>query len=153
MIDFKDEAGLTALISNEFSEWSEPFEVTQEMVNQFAELTDDKLWIHTDPEKCLKAGMTSTIAHGFLMLSLLSRMRTGLGIGSAIGGYKQIMNYGSDKLRFLSPVAVGSQVHGRQRVANIDVSDKKTTVTMAWEIATVGQEHPNIIYHMSIVFF
>lgn len=153
MIDFKDKESLTSLISEQFSDWSAPLEITQEMVDQFAELTGDKLWIHTDPEKCAKSGMESTIAHGFLMLSLLSRMRTGEDISTQVSGYKQIMNYGSDKLRFLSPVWVGSRVHARQRVIGVDVNEQKTTVTLGWEIATVGNDRANIVYNMNIVFF
>ena len=152
MIDFKDQQGLLSLVSNEFSDWSAPVAVSQSMVDEFARLSGDDLWIHTDPEKCEKFGMGSTIAQGFLVLSLLSSMRTGDDITEEIGGYKQIMNYGSDKLRFLSPVPVGSEIHGRRRVESIVVEEGKTVATMEWEVSVVGQDRPNLVYQMMFVF-
>ena len=77
-IDFKDQEQLNTLVSEEFSEWSSPLAVTQRMIDAFAELSGDKLWIHVDPERCEKQSpFKTTIAHGFLILSLLPSMRTG----------------------------------------------------------------------------
>ena len=152
-IDFKDQAQLNTLLSDEFSDWSAPLLITQSMINDFAEVSGDKLWIHTDPVKCEKySPFKSTIAHGFLLLSVLSQLNTGSDISKQIGGYQQIMNYGSDKLRFMSPVPVDSQIHARSRVLAIDVKEKKTTATLEWQVAVVGRDDLSLVYHMSLVF-
>ena len=154
MIDFKDQEQLNTLINDEFSDWSEPLLITQDMIDAFAEVSGDKLWIHTDPERCKKhSPFGSTIAHGFLTLSLMSRLPTATDITQQIGGYQQIMNYGSDKLRFMSPVPVDSEIHARSRVADISVQEKKTKVTMEWQVNVVGQDAISLLYHMTIVFF
>ena len=158
MIDFKDQAGLDTLLSDEFGDWSESLKVTQQMIDDFAELSGDKLWIHTDPARCLEQSpFKSTIAHGFLVLSLLSRLPTSDNATAKIGGYRQIMNYGSDKLRFLAPVPVDSAIHSRSRVASVVVEHKqdkpsKTKLTLEWQVAVVGQQVPSLSYFMTIVF-
>ena len=101
-----DIEGLQELVSEEFGSWSESIEITQELINQFADLTGDKYWIHTDPEKAkTDSPFGTTIAHGFLTLVLLPKMR---GEPSyEVVGYNNILNYGSDKLRFTGPVRWG----------------------------------------------
>lgn len=158
MIDFKDLAGLETLLSDEFGDWSQSLKITQQMIDDFAELSGDKLWIHTDPERCLEQSpFKSTIAHGFLILSVLSRLPTNDNATANIGGYRQIMNYGSDKLRFLAPVPVDSDIHARSRVATVVLETKqdkpsKTKLTLEWQVAVVGQQVPSLCYFMTIVF-
>ena len=153
MIDFKDKNQLQSLISDDFSDWSKPLLITQQMIDDFAALSGDTLWIHTDPARCAKhSPFKVTIAHGFLVLSLLSQLNTGSDISKQIGGYQQIMNYGSDKLRFLSPVPVDSKIHARSRVAEIKVQEHKTTATLEWQVAVQGQDNPSLLYHMTLVF-
>ena len=105
---FDDVDALAGLVSDEFGAWSEEVEVTQDLINQFADLTGDDYWIHTDPEKAkTDSPFGTTIAHGFLTLVLLPKMR-----GAPtyeVTGYNNILNYGSDKLRFTGPVPVGSR--------------------------------------------
>ena len=153
MIDFKDQQELETLVSDEFSDWSEPIKVTQQMIDSFADLSGDHLWIHTDPERCAKQSpFGSTIAQGFLILSMLSKLGTGVDATAKVGGYKQIMNYGSDKLRFMSPVPVDSLICGRNRVAQVEVGEHKTKLTMEWQVAVQESESPSLIYQMVIVF-
>ena len=152
-IDFKDQEQLNTLLSEEFSDWSKPLLITQEMINDFAEVSGDRLWIHIDPQKCEKySPFKSTIAHGLLLLSVLSQLNTGSDISKQIGGYQQIMNYGSDKLRFMSPVPVKSEIHARSRVVDISVQERKTTATLEWQIAVVGSDDLSLLYHMTLVF-
>ena len=89
-------------------------EITQERVDQFADATNDHQFIHVDPEKAAGTPFGGTIAHGFLTLSLLSYLMTekakfpeGLTMG---------LNYGSDKVRFIQPVSVGSRIRALQHV-------------------------------------
>ncbi len=91
------------------SDW---VEITQERVNSFADCTEDRQFIHTNPEMAAKlTPFGGTIAHGFLTLSLLTRFaETGLPM---IKAAKMGMNYGLNKVRFLSPVPAGARVRGR----------------------------------------
>ncbi len=87
------------------------FEVTQAMVDAFADVTEDHQFIHTDPERAKATPFGGTIAHGFLTLSLLSAMV--YDAVPAIEGVTMGVNYGFDRVRFISPVKVGSRVRAR----------------------------------------
>ena len=151
-IDFKDEPALQSLVTDEFSDWSPAISVTQEMIDQFAELTGDTLWIHTDPQRCAEQSpFGKTIAHGFLILSLLTKMPVGDDVTRKISGYKQIFNYGSDKLRFLAPVPVESEIRARNRVISVEVSERKTVVTLETQVSIVDAEQPSLLYQLSLV--
>jgi acyl dehydratase len=91
------------------SDW---VEVTQAMIDQFAEATGDHQFIHVDPVRAARTPFGGTIAHGFLTLSLMPMLgaRTG---APAIEGAKMGVNYGGNKVRFLQPVRSGKRVRGR----------------------------------------
>ncbi|KZX82629.1 nodulation protein NodN, partial [Alcanivorax sp. HI0011] len=85
--------------------------VDQPRIDGFAELTEDPQWIHTDPERAARESpFGTTIAHGFLSLSLLSAMA--MDVLPAIKGQAMGINYGFDKVRFMNPVREGSNVRG-----------------------------------------
>ena len=107
MIVVKDIAGLKASVGQSATTET-PFEVTQELVNLFAEATKDYQWIHTDPERAKRESpFGGPIAHGFFSLSLLPKMMEGiLKVESARMG----VNYGVNKVRFPAPVPVGSKL-------------------------------------------
>jgi len=90
------------------SEW---FQVDQDRINDFADATLDHQFIHVDVEKAKSTPFGTTIAHGFLTLSLLPHLTESLGV--AVEGAGMGLNYGCDKLRFLTPVKVGSKVRAR----------------------------------------
>jgi len=94
------------------TEW---FAVTQEMIRQFAEVTDDRQWIHVDPERAQRESpYSTTIAHGFLTLSLLSRfLREAIQVR---GGVRMRINYGLNRVRFPAPVRAESQIRARVSV-------------------------------------
>ena len=94
------------------SDW---FLIDQSRINAFADATLDHQFIHVDPEQAKLTPFGGTIAHGFLTLSLLPYLVTGLGIGmeNAVMG----LNYGFDRIRFLAPVKVGSRVRARAQLA------------------------------------
>jgi acyl dehydratase len=149
---YKDIEALQELVSEEFSRWSGEVEITQELVNQFAELTGDKYWIHTDPEKAkTDSPFGTTIAHGFLTLVILPKMS---GEPSyELTGYNNILNYGSDKLRFTGPVPVGCKLHCRSRVKEASASPKGTKLVLEQHIHVVGQdERPVLVYEMIIIY-
>ncbi len=94
--------------------------IDQERINAFADATLDHQWIHVDPARASSTPWGSTISHGYLTLSLLPYLLSDGGVapeGTVMG-----INYGSDKVRFLTPVKVGSSV--RARAVLIDVTEK-----------------------------
>ena len=95
------------------SDW---VEITQDMINTFAEVTNDHQWFHVDVERAKKE-IGGTIAHGFLTVSLMSGMSYGL---LKIEGVTRAINYGFDKLRFLAPVPAGSRVRGRFKLLSAE---------------------------------
>jgi acyl dehydratase len=110
MREIENVAGLGELVGQEVSV-SEWIEVTQERINQFAEATEDRQWIHTDPERAARESpFKGTIAHGFLTLSLLSELAKR---AISVGGLRMGINYGLNRVRFVSPVAAGARIRGR----------------------------------------
>jgi acyl dehydratase len=108
--------------------------IDQERINKFAEATLDDQFIHTDPEKATPI-FGSTIAHGFLSLSLVAGIPFSQNIGLVLEGTKMALNYGLDKVRFLSPVPVNSEVKIRMKCIEINEKNPgqflaKTEVTM-----------------------
>ena len=85
--------------------------VDQARIDSFADATDDHQFIHVDPAAAAAAGLGGTIAHGFLSLSLLSRMAADAVLLPE--GLKMALNYGFDRIRFLAPVRSGKRVRGR----------------------------------------
>jgi acyl dehydratase len=124
-------------------------EVTQERVNLFADATDDHQWIHVDPERAANGPFGGTIAHGLLTLSLLphftSQMYTVENIAMAI-------NYGYNKVRFITPVKVGAKIRARAVVAKIDQLDGAVQATLTTTVEIEGSDKPAAVAE-SIVRF
>ena len=126
-------------------EWtSKWFQVDQELINSFAKVTHDNQYIHIDPNKAKDTEYGTTIAHGFLSLSLTS----GMGEENAlvVEGSKMSLNYGLDKIRFLAPVPVNSRIRMHSKI--VEVKEKnpgqfliKSEVTMELE----GSQKPAFI--------
>ena len=110
---------IRALVGTEIgvSEW---IEVTQERIDAFAEATEDRQFIHIDPEAAARTPFGGTIAHGFLSLSLLSRMAAD--VMQVPDTATMAVNYGLDRVRFLAPVRAGKRVRGR---FTLDAADEK----------------------------
>ena len=110
-------ADLPGLIGQEIgvSRW---FEIDQARIDAFAGITEDRQFIHVDPEAAKATPLGGTIAHGFLTLSLASAMS--YDCVPPLAGVAMGLNYGFDKLRFLAPVPAGSKVRGRFRLLSAD---------------------------------
>ena len=106
------------------SEWQP---ITQERVNLFADATDDHQWIHVDPERAKQGPFGGVIAHGYLTLSLAPTM---LGEVLTVEGMKFGVNYGCNKVRFPSPVPVGSELRLGATVAGVEDVDGGVQVTI-----------------------
>ena len=122
------------------SDW---FEITQERIDQFADCTEDWQFIHVDPEKAKETPFGTTIAHGFLTLSMLSAMVYQM---PSMEGVTMGVNYGMNKMRFVSPVPVGSKIRGRfvlTKFEEIRPGEVQTTTTVTVEIE--GKEKPALV--------
>ena len=133
---------LRTLIGQEVgaSDW---LEVTQEMIDGFAQVTRDDQWIHTDVERCRRESpFGTTIAHGFLTLSLLSYLHRET---VRISGGKMAINYGLNRVRFVSPVRSGSRIRTRSKVAA--VADFTGGVQVTWQITVdvEGADKPALV--------
>lgn len=106
-------------ISQQPSQW---FTLDQSRINLFAKATEDFQFIHTDPEKAKTGPFGTTIAHGFLSLSMLTHLSLG-DAGVTVSDHKMAINYGFNKVRFLAPVKAGSRVRGHFKL--LEVSEKK----------------------------
>jgi acyl dehydratase len=133
---------LTSLAGRDLG-WTEWTEVTQDRVNTFADAVDDHQWIHTDPERAKDGPFGGAIAHGFLTLSLATRFWSELleteGVGTKV-------NYGLDKVRFISPVPVGSRIRMNAVIAEVEEvkgGGVQFTVDQTFEIE--GSERPGVV--------
>jgi len=118
--------------------------VTQEQINQFADCTLDHQFIHTDPVKAKETQFGSTIAHGFLSVSLLSHFAEQYSV--VIDGCYMGINYGFDSLRFVSPVKVDSRI--RARAKYLEIEEKKIgqyQFKVAVTIEIEGSERPALV--------
>jgi len=122
------------------SDW---LEVTQERINQFAEATGDHQWIHVDVERARRESpFGTTIAHGFLTLSLLSHF---LNNSLEFGNSKMGVNYGCNRLRFTAPVKAGSRLRARFKLKEFQRIEGG--VQMIWDVAMEceGQQKPVLV--------
>jgi acyl dehydratase len=151
-IRFDDIDTLRGKVSETFGAWGPEVEITQDMINKFAELTGDHQWIHVDVERAKKESpFKTTIAHGFLTLSLVPTLRPAS--DHKITGYGNATNYGSDKLRFVSPVPAGAKVHARTRLVAVEPKPKGTQVTSELAVHVVGSDdRPALTYTMLVLY-
>jgi acyl dehydratase len=122
------------------SDW---IEVTQERIDQFADATGDYQWIHVDVERARRESpFGTTIAHGFLTLSLLSHF---LNNSLEFGNSKMGVNYGCNRLRFTAPVKAGSRLRARFKLK--EFQRVEGGVQMIWDVAMEceGQEKPVLV--------
>jgi len=113
--------------------------VTQERINQFAEATGDFQWIHVDVERARASPLKSTIAHGYLTLSLIAMFS---GECVHMPSVKMSLNYGTNKVRFTNPVPAGSRVRGRFTVKELQDLPGGMQVTMLATVEIEGVDKP-----------
>lgn len=126
-------------------EW---FEVTQEQVDQFADVTHDHQFIHVDPERA-EPIFGGTIAHGFLTLSMLTHLAASIrpsgGGGEGLSGLMMGMNYGFDKVRFVTPVKVGSRIRASSVVKSVELKGDSVQITKTYTIEAEGEQRPAVV--------
>lgn len=113
--------------------------VEQDRVNKFADATDDHQWIHVDPELAADGPFGGTIAHGLLTLSLLPHFMHQL---YTVNNVAMAINYGFNKVRFITPVRVGAKVRARSEIANVQKLDGAVQATLVTTIEVEGSQKP-----------
>jgi acyl dehydratase len=121
------------------SDWHQ---VTQAQINQFAEATGDHQWIHVDPEAAANGPFGTTVAHGYLTLSMLPMMLSEVvSVSDAVMG----VNYGTEKVRFTSPVPSGSRVRLHAKLARTERRGPSVVWTVGVQIEIEGKEKPALV--------
>ena len=148
---FEDFDDLKSAVGTELgaSHW---VEVTQSRIDKFAAATGDDQWIHVDVDRATRElPSQSTIAHGLLTLSFAP-----LFVRSVIGlrGIKNTLNYGANRIRYLSPVPAGSRLRGRIAIANAeDVAPRGLRVTYGITIELEGRDRPACVAEMIAIHY
>ena len=126
------------------------FDVTQARIDAFAEATEDRQWIHVDPVKAaVQSPFKATIAHGFLTLSLVSVL-----LRSAMTfTVKMAINYGVNRVRFVSAVPVGSRLRGRFTPAAVEGVGDGVQVTWKVTVEREGQEKPAAVVEWIVRYY
>ncbi len=139
MITPKD---LEAMLGKEIgiSRW---FLMDQERIGLFADVTEDQQFIHIDPERAKTSPFGGTIAHGFLTLSMLSVMAEGA--VPLVEGLIHSVNYGFDRIRFISPVSSGKRIRGRFQLIAVNLGAGEITQTLKVTIEIEGSDKPALV--------
>lgn len=118
--------------------------VDQRRIDAFADVTRDHQWIHTDPERAAESALGTTIAHGYLTLSLLSHFQ--FEIGAFPVDVSTILNYGLDRVRFLMPVKEGQRVRARLKLLSIEARpDGRKLMKLENTVEIEGASKPALI--------
>lgn len=128
------------------TEW---LQITQERVNLFADATDDHQWIHVNPDRAAEGPFGGTIAHGLLTLSLLPHFTHQL---YTVDNIAMAINYGYNKVRFITPVRVGAKLRARAHIASVAQLDSAVQATLSTTVEIEGSDKPAAVAE-SIVRF
>ncbi len=122
------------------------FEVTQEQVNQFADITHDHQFIHVDPEAAKATPFGGTIAHGFLTLSMLTHLISSIPQDmTRFAGLLMGVNYGFEKVRFVSPVPTGSRIRATSVLSNVELKGNNIHTTRTITVEVEGSDKPALV--------
>lgn len=150
-VDVRDVETLAGFVSPEFGPWSPPVTVTQDTIDRFADLTGDRQWIHVDVERARRESpFGTTIAHGFLLLSLLPTLVAPREWQPV--HYSSATNYGSSGLRFLAPVPAGSRIRARQRLEQVERHRRGTLLTSEVAIHANDSDKPSLLYDLQVLY-
>ena len=143
--------GLSELVAAEGAELgpTDWLEITQDRVDLFADATEDHQWIHVDPERAASGPFGGTIAHGLLTLSLLPYFTHQL---YTVDNIAMAINYGYNKVRFITPVRVGARLRARAVIALVAQLDNAVQATLNTTVEIEGADKPAAVAE-SIVRF
>jgi acyl dehydratase len=131
------------------SDW---FAVTQDRIDAFAECTGDRQWIHVDPERAARSPLGGTVAHGFLLLSLVPLFNSENEVFK--GRCRMAVNYGLNRVRFPHPVPAGSRVRNRAVLRSIEKRGfRKVLVTVENTLEVEGADKPAMVADVLALIF
>jgi len=131
------------------SDW---FVVTQERIDAFAAATEDRQWIHIDPERAARSPLGGTVAHGFLLLSLVPFFNSSNEVFQ--GRVRMAVNYGLDRVRYPLPVRAGSRVRNRAVLKKIEKRGfRRVLVTVENTIEVEGAEKPAMVADVLVLIY
>lgn len=130
-----------------YSDW---LEITQERIDAFAEATDDHQWIHVDPEQARAGPFGTTIAHGYLTLSLAVPFVSEI---LSVGGVSMGVNYGTNRVRFVSPVPVGAKLRAGGTLAAVEDVPGGYQVSLDLTFEIQGSEKPACVAQVLYRFY
>jgi acyl dehydratase len=142
--------GLRALVGQEIgvSGWKE---ISQDLINQFADATEDHQWIHIDVERAQRESpFGTTIAHGYLILSLVVPFNAEI---FTVEGVKLVVNYGLNKVRFVSPVPAGSQLRMRAKLDELSEVPGGHQAALSLTLERENEEKPACVVEQLIRFY
>lgn len=152
-ISKNDIEALRSFIGDDFGEWGPHVQVPQKKINDFAEVTGDRQWVHVDPTRAAQGPYKAPIAHGFLTLSLLLDLR--LPPPYEINDVQGIIHAGGS-YDFKRPVFVGNHLYARERLVGVEcIRGRKqlmTQLTIAYEIAVVEMEKVAVVGTIKLVY-
>jgi acyl dehydratase len=131
------------------SDW---FEITQDRISDFAECTEDRQWIHVDIKKAKKSPLGGTVAHGFLVLSLIPYLSR----KSEIFSYdcKMMVNYGVNKVRFIHPVRPGSRIRNRAVLEKVEKRGFRRILAHVQNTLEIeGEDKPALVAEVLVLFY
>lgn len=142
-IEFRDAVALAAQVDR----WSSPgvrLLVGQDLIDRFAGLSGDHNWIHVDVDRCRRESpFGGTVAHGNLLLALIPRVLPAEPF--RIVGYRQAVNRGYDRIRFLKPVPAGTSIFCCSRLRAVDTGVKGTDITKEYCLFRAGEDEPALM--------
>jgi acyl dehydratase len=141
-------AGLTALVGEEIgvSDW---LTVDQGTIDAFGRATGDEQWIHMDPARAAEGPYGGTIAHGFLVLSLIPALANQV---YDVRGFSARVNYGLDRARFPQPTRAGARIRDRVTIEKVENTPAGARVTFGHRLETEGGERPVCVAQTVILF-
>ena len=126
--------------------------MTQDRINAFAESTEDRQWIHVDLERAAKSRLGGTVAHGFLLLSLLVHFLQQLPLFRM--KFKMAINYGLDRVRFINAVRPGARIRNRAVLKDIQKRGfRKVLLKIENTLEIEGEERPALVAELLVLFY
>jgi acyl dehydratase len=123
--------------------------IDQQRINEFADATGDHQWIHVDPARAAAGPFGTTIAHGYLTLSMISELMFGL---TTVEGSPMVINYGLDRVRFLSVVPVDSRIRVSAQLSSVALAPQGVRVSTSVTVEIEGVDKPALIAETIALF-